>query len=48
MTYGVGACLGPIIAGALMRLAGSNMLYVFSAVCAMALVLLMRDSRKDS
>ncbi len=44
MTYGVGACLGPIIAGALMRLAGSSMLYVFSGICALALMLLMRTS----
>ncbi len=48
MAYGVGACLGPIVAGVLMRLAGSNMLYVFSSVCAMGLVFLMRTSKKES
>ena len=41
MTYGVGATIGPTIAGALMRAGGPNMLYVFSSVCALILVLLM-------
>jgi predicted MFS family arabinose efflux permease len=41
MTYGVGATIGPMIAGALMRSGGPNMLYVFSSVCALILVLLM-------
>ena len=41
MTYGVGATLGPMIAGALMRAGGSNMLYVFSSACALILVVLM-------
>jgi MFS family permease len=42
MTYGVGACLGPIVAGALMRLAGAGMLYVFSTVCAVILFFFIR------
>jgi fucose permease len=37
----VGATIGPMIAGALMRAGGPNMLYVFSSVCALILVLLM-------
>jgi MFS family permease len=41
MIYGVGACLGPIMAGVLMRLAGPSMLYVFSSVCAVLLLLVM-------
>jgi MFS family permease len=41
MTYGLGATIGPMIAGALMRAGGPNMLYVFSSVCALILVLLM-------
>jgi MFS family permease len=41
MTYGVGATIGPMIAGALMRAGGPSMLYVFSSVCALILVLLM-------
>ena len=44
MTYGVGACLGPIVAGALMRLAGVGMLYVFSSVCALILLFCMQSS----
>jgi MFS family permease len=44
MTYGVGACLGPIVAGALMRLAGVGMLYVFSSVCALILLFCMHSS----
>lgn len=39
MTYGVGAGIGPLIAGALMRSAGPSMLYVFTTVCAGVLVL---------
>jgi MFS family permease len=45
MTYGVGATIGPMIAGALMRAGGPNMLYVFSSVCALILVLLMWRSK---
>ena len=41
MTYGVGATIGPMVAGALMRAGGVNMLYVFSSVCALTLVCLM-------
>lgn len=48
MIYGVGACLGPIIAGALMRLAGANMLYVFSSVCALILLLVMQRTKKNA
>ncbi|MDO8692676.1 MAG: MFS transporter [Sheuella sp.] len=44
MTYGVGACLGPIVAGALMRLAGVGMLYVFCSVCALILLFCMQSS----
>lgn len=42
MTYGVGACLGPIVAGALMRFAGHSMLYVFSSICALILLFCMQ------
>lgn len=44
MTYGVGACLGPIIAGALMRVAGSGMLYVFSFVCSVIMLFCLQPS----
>ena len=38
MTYGIGACLGPIVAGGLMRLGGPGMFYVFASACALALI----------
>ena len=41
MTYGVGATIGPMVAGALMRAGGPNLLHVFSSACALMLVLLM-------
>ena len=41
MTYGIGACLGPIAAGGLMRLGGPGMFYVFASVCALALVVVV-------
>lgn len=40
VTFGVGACLGPLLAGVLMRFFGANMLYAF--VCACALILVWR------
>ncbi|ARP83549.1 MFS transporter [Bordetella genomosp. 8] len=45
MAYGIGACIGPLIAGALMSLAGPNMYYVFISGCALALVLTVRPIR---
>jgi MFS family permease len=38
VTYGVGACIGPLVAGVLMKLYGSQMLYVFSVFFALVLV----------
>ncbi|TDV48319.1 MFS transporter [Pseudomonas graminis] len=40
MTYGVGASIGPLVSGVLMKMFGSNMLYAF--VCFVALVLVTR------
>ncbi|MFV3334379.1 MFS transporter [Pseudomonas sp. NY15437] len=40
VTFGVGACVGPLAAGALMKVFGSNMLYAF--VCACSLILIWR------
>jgi MFS family permease len=40
MTYGVGASIGPLVSGVLMKMFGSNMLYAF--VCVTALVLMLR------
>lgn len=39
VTFGVGACIGPLAAGALMREFGPNMLYAFAAACACILIL---------
>ncbi|MCP8464829.1 MFS transporter [Pseudomonas sp. ZM23] len=40
VTFGVGACIGPLVTGALMKLLGANMLYAF--VCACSLILIWR------
>src|SRR3546814_10659270 len=45
MTYGVGACLGPMVAGLLMSAAGPSMYYVFVSVCALILVWQVRPAR---
>lgn len=39
MSYGVGACLGPLLAGGLMRIAGASTFYVFMTACSALLVL---------
>lgn len=39
VTYGIGACIGPLLAGALMEQFGAPSLYYFSAVCAALLAL---------
>lgn len=45
MTYGVGACLGPLIAGVMMSLGGPGMYYVFISACAVILVWQVRPAR---
>ena len=47
MTYGVGAGIGPLLAGALMRWGGASMLYVFTSVCAGILVFAARFKRSN-
>ncbi|MCD8516630.1 MAG: MFS transporter [Burkholderiaceae bacterium] len=47
MSFGIGACLGPLLAGGLMRLAGVNMLYVFFSACAAILILTSITKRKS-
>ncbi|WP_026145057.1 MFS transporter [Pseudomonas asplenii] len=42
VTYGVGASIGPLAAGVLMKLAGSHMLYAFFSFFALVLVLRIR------
>lgn len=45
VTFGVGACLGPLLAGVLMRFFGPNMLYAFVCGCALILVIRVRPER---
>jgi MFS family permease len=45
MTYGVGACLGPLVVGALMRQVNANMFYVFISCAAAILVLVVRPQK---
>ena len=42
VTFGIGACIGPLVAGALMRQFGPNMLFAFVCFCAAVLVLRIR------
>lgn len=42
VTYGLGASIGPLVAGVLMKLFGHQMLYAFFSLCALLLVLLIR------
>jgi MFS family permease len=46
MSYGVGACLGPLICGYIMRAAGVNMFYVFMTGCSLLLILNTRLTGK--
>src|SRR5690606_12609999 len=39
MVYGVGAGLGPVVAGKLMDEMGSGMFYIFTSICAFILTL---------
>jgi len=38
VTFGIGACLGPLTAGLLIRELGPNMLYAFVSLCAFVLI----------
>lgn len=44
MTFGVGASIGPLVAGLLMRYYGANMLYAFFSLCALILVWRIRPA----
>lgn len=44
MIYGLGACLGPLVAGVMMSLGGHAMYYVFVPVCALILVWRVKPS----
>lgn len=45
VTFGVGACIGPLLAGVLMRFLGANMLYAFFSACALILVWRVRPAK---
>jgi hypothetical protein len=45
MVYGIGACLGPLLAGLLMRTWGSDVYFVFVSACSAILVLFIREQR---
>lgn len=45
MAYGLGACLGPLLAGVVMDAGGSGMFFVFNALCAAILVAFMRPEK---
>ncbi|WP_158892964.1 MULTISPECIES: MFS transporter [unclassified Pseudomonas] len=38
VTFGIGACIGPLVVGALMNLVGPNMLYAFVVLCGAILI----------
>lgn len=45
MVYGVGACLGPLVVGVLMREIDVNTFYVFVSACAAVLLVFVRPAR---
>ncbi|MDV5139626.1 MFS transporter [Chimaeribacter arupi] len=45
MAFGVGACVGPLLVGALMQPLGANSLYAFFAVCAAGIAALTRTPK---
>ncbi|MBG6288758.1 MULTISPECIES: MFS transporter [Pseudomonas] len=45
VTFGVGACIGPLAAGALMKVFGANMLYAFVCACSLILIWRVRPER---
>ncbi len=45
MVYGLGACLGPLVAGGLMRGWGPDVYFVYVSACAAVLVVAIREQR---
>ena len=45
VTFGVGACIGPLVTGVLMRYLGPNMLYTVMCVCALVLAWRVRPDK---
>jgi MFS family permease len=47
VTFGIGACVGPLATGVLMSELGPNMLYAFVSVCAFILIFRVRETTKN-
>lgn len=45
VTYGIGACIGPLVAGAIMEEYGASSLYTFSAACAAVLAVMVGQGK---
>ncbi|WP_345797071.1 MFS transporter [Castellaniella sp. MT123] len=45
MVYGLGACIGPLVAGALMGVWGGDVYFVFVSACSLVLVVFIREQR---
>ncbi|MBO3274535.1 MFS transporter [Pseudomonas schmalbachii] len=45
VTFGVGACIGPLAASALMKAFGPNMLYAFAGACALLVIWRVRPEK---
>lgn len=45
MVYGLGACLGPLVAGALMRTWGPDVYFMYVSACALMLVVFIREQK---
>ncbi len=45
MTYGVGACIGPMVVGTLMRSVSSGMFYVFVSACAVVMIVFIHPGK---
>lgn len=45
MVYGLGACLGPLVAGGLMRTWGADVYFMYVSACALVLVIFIREQK---
>lgn len=43
MVYGIGACIGPLAVGAIMRLWGADLFFAFVSACALILVIFIKE-----
>jgi MFS family permease len=47
VTFGIGACVGPLVTGVLMSELGPNTLYAFVSACAFILIFRVRETTKN-